>query len=70
MVTLCDALLEPTVWLPKLTDVGLTLMFACATVPKANNIVMPAATARIFPLIFQIIFIFFIIDPLNSAQIS
>ena len=70
MVTLFDALLEPTVWLPKLTDVGLTFTFACATVPNANNIVTAAATARIFPLIFQIIFIFFITDPLNSAQIS
>ena len=28
MVTVCDALVEPTAWLPKLTDEGLTLTFA------------------------------------------
>ena len=28
MVTVCDELVEPTVWLPKLTEVGLTLTFA------------------------------------------
>lgn len=44
MVTVCDALVEPTDWLPKLMDEGLTLTFACATVPKANKIIMPAAT--------------------------
>ncbi len=44
MVTVCDALVEPTGSLPKLTDEGLTLIFACATVPKANKIVIAAAT--------------------------
>ena len=45
MVTLCAALVEPTVSLPKLTDEGFTLTFACAAVPKASKIVNAAATA-------------------------
>ena len=45
MVTVRDALVEPTDSLPKLTDEGLTLTFACATVPKASKIVKAAATA-------------------------
>jgi hypothetical protein len=45
MVTVRDALVEPTVSLPKLTDEGFTLTFACAAVPKASKIVMAAATA-------------------------
>ena len=43
MVTVCDPLVEPTNWLPKLTDEGLVAMFACATDPKANKIVKAAA---------------------------
>lgn len=45
MVTVCDALVEPTDSLPKLTDEGFTLIFACAAVPKASKIVKAAATA-------------------------
>ena len=45
MVTVCDALVEPTVSLPKFTDEGFTLTFACAAVPKASKIVKAAATA-------------------------
>jgi len=45
MVTACDALVEPTDSLPKLTDEGFTFMFACAAVPKASRIVKAAATA-------------------------
>jgi hypothetical protein len=44
-VTVCDVLVEPTDWLPKLTEEGLTLMFACAAVPKASKIAMTAAAA-------------------------
>jgi hypothetical protein len=45
MVTVCEALVEPTDSLPKLADEGLTLTFACATVPKASTIVKANATA-------------------------
>jgi hypothetical protein len=45
MVTVCAVLVEPTDSLPKLTDEGLTLTFACAAVPKASKIVKAAATA-------------------------
>ena len=43
IVTVCDALAEPTVWLPKLMDEGVTFTYAYATVPNANKIVMAAA---------------------------
>lgn len=45
MVTVCDALVEPTDSLPKLTDEGFTFTFACAAVPKASKIVKAAAAA-------------------------
>jgi hypothetical protein len=45
MVIVCAVLVEPTDSLPKLTDEGLTLTFACAAVPKASKIVKAAATA-------------------------
>jgi hypothetical protein len=45
MVTVCDALVEPTDSLPKLTEEGFALTFACAAVPKASKIVKAAATA-------------------------
>jgi hypothetical protein len=41
----CDALVEPTDSLPKLTDEGFAITFACAAVPKASKMVMAAATA-------------------------
>ena len=45
IVTLCEALADPTGWLPKLMDDGLTLTLALATVPKANTIMAIAAVA-------------------------
>ena len=33
----CDALAEPTAWLPKLTEEGLTPIFACAGGPKSKQ---------------------------------
>jgi hypothetical protein len=45
MVTVCDALVEPTDSLPKLTEEGFALTFACAAVPKASKIVKATATA-------------------------
>jgi hypothetical protein len=45
IVTVCDALVEPTDSLPKLTEEGFTFIFACAAVPKASKIVnVPATT--------------------------
>jgi hypothetical protein len=40
-ITVCE-LFEPSASAPKLMDVGLTLMFACATLVKANSIVAAA----------------------------
>lgn len=45
MVTVCEPLVEPTDSLPKPTEEGFTLTFACAAVPKASKIVTAAATA-------------------------
>ena len=45
MVTPCDALIDPTDSVPKLTEAGLTLTFAYAAVPKASRTVMAAANA-------------------------
>jgi hypothetical protein len=59
MVTVFDALVEPTDWLPKLTEEGLTLIFAYAPVQTASTIVMAAVTVRILVLIFPEIFMFF-----------
>ncbi len=44
MVTACDALVEPTDWLPKLMDEGIAFTYAYAAVPKASKIVTAAAT--------------------------
>jgi len=40
-ITVCE-LFEPSASAPKLIAVGLTLMFACATLVKANRIVAAA----------------------------
>ena len=39
-----EALVVPIDWLPKLIDEGLAITWACATVPKANKMVIAAAT--------------------------
>jgi hypothetical protein len=39
-----ESLVVPIDWLPKLIDEGLAFTWACATVPKANKMVIAAAT--------------------------
>jgi hypothetical protein len=55
MTILRVALVEPTDTLPKFTEVGLTLTFACASEPKAKATITTAATSRILPLILPAI---------------
>lgn len=43
IVTVCDALLEPTASVPKFMAEGLGITLACATVPNVNMIAMTAA---------------------------
>jgi hypothetical protein len=44
IVTDWDALVEPTASLPKLTDVGVALTFACAAAANIKNMATAAAT--------------------------
>jgi hypothetical protein len=51
IVTVRDALLVPTAWLPKFTDEGFTWILACPAVARPNRIVVPTAKLKTLTLI-------------------
>jgi len=52
-ITVCE-LFEPRASVPKLIEVGLTFMAACATFVKANRIVAAAANVLILILLLAV----------------
>jgi len=70
MVTVWGALVDPTAWLPKLTDVGVAFTFACAAAANATQSAAAATTVLILLFTAWNLFSFFIAGPPTCWQIS